>query len=134
MNTEKVISRNRTPFYKWTLKVVLEVLQKTVLVILKIKCLILLIFNINLVTNNNDPVKNFYNDKYDAVDYVLLEDVPNKVDNLLGNSFSVFQINIRSLTITAWCWLSIPLQNIRKPLGFLMLWEDVDNQHWAVIG
>ena len=42
--------------------------------------------------------------------------------------------NVSLLTHTAWCWLSIPPENIRKPKGFLMFSEGIDKQYWAVMG
>ena len=36
--------------------------------------------------------------------------------------------------ITARCCLSIPPENIKKPLGFLMFSRDIDKQNWTVMG
>ena len=36
--------------------------------------------------------------------------------------------------ITAWCYLSIPPENIQKPLGFLMFSGGIYKQHYAVMG
>ena len=36
--------------------------------------------------------------------------------------------------MTARCCLSIPPENIRKPLGFLMFSGGIDKQHQAVMG
>ena len=61
--------------------------------------LILLTFNILLNNDDNDPDKNFFNNKYDAVNspYFSLAEVLCKVEKLLENLFSVYHINIRSL-------------------------------------
>ena len=38
------------------------------------------------------------------------------------------------LPITAWYCISIPLENIKKPEGFLMFSGGIEKQHWAVMG
>ena len=43
--------------------------------------------------------------------------------------------NIRfDYPITAWCCFSTPPENIRKPLGFLMISGGIEKQHRAVMG
>ena len=56
-------------------------------------------FQYILKNDDNDPDKNFFNNKYDAVNspYFSLAEVPCKVEKLLENSFSVYHISITRL-------------------------------------
>ena len=56
-------------------------------------------FHYILNYDDNNPDINFFNNKCDAVNlpYFSLPEVSCKVEKLLGNSFSIFHINIRSL-------------------------------------
>ena len=55
--------------------------------------------------------------------------------NCLTNAFSWLVISDFKLkAITTQCCLSIPPENIRKPLCFLMFSGGIDKQHWAVMG
>ena len=57
-------------------------------------------FHHNLNNANNDPDINFFKNKFDVADspYFSLEEIPCKAEKFLGNSFSLFHINIRSIT------------------------------------
>ena len=51
----------------------------------------------------------------------------------LNKDFLFLLVNFNPLH-TAQCCLSVPPENIRKPLGFLIFLGGIDKQHRAVMG
>ena len=64
---------------------------------------------------------------------MILYECNQKINICAFIQITIFSHFCLTLTITARCCLSIPLENIRRPKGFLMFTGTIDKQHRAVM-